>query len=554
MRNARKTVRSSSSSKPLTAIGARGGQIRPQTAQPNIEKLKERQALHELLRIGMGRAEDLRFLQKVEGKQTEVAPQSAPQLLEECELREEFRVARELELQKEIVKFNFVSCTDEESQQLADQLLALNQVLEEDRMRQRPPLPNLAAYRTNILGGSRKSSPRKSKPSTPKANAAPSSNPYSTNPALPLPLGYKKPASKAKGVEDAAAGRALKKESGWTPTPTGPPAPATRAPRPASAPQARDADGAKRRPRHQQLIVMQRTLRTGILVHVEDDGENAASRALQKNIGEAQEHFKMCLQDTRASMGLLGGAVGSGGRRRMAWDKHVNPGILGVTPGQEALAERLRRKRALRLIQRTWRAYYKRTAPVRKAKLHISASTPSQYGSFPAAKHPLAVFAASCAFVDIVVHRSGSPRSGVLPASPPRQHEKRETLLPNEPATEAVSTCRSAARALQKQCLRVARQREPSRSSVHVALGSESPPEAVSRASAAPGHGCFPRARGVLHQIRGLRLNTKLRHAAAAKKAKVQAKREEEATVVIQKTWRGGGGRVEVQSTSPVPS
>eukprot|EP00854_Cymbomonas_tetramitiformis_P016442 gene16442-19519_t len=105
-----------------------------------------------------------------------------------------------------------------------------------------------------------------------------------------------------------------------------------------------------------------------ILVHVEDDGENAASRALQKNIGEAQEHFKMCLQDTRASMGLLGGAVGSGGRRRMAWDKHVNPGILGVTPGQEALAERLRRKRALRLIQRTWRAYYKRTAPVRKAK------------------------------------------------------------------------------------------------------------------------------------------------------------------------------------------
>jgi len=79
-----------------------------------VERIQERQLLHQLLRVGMGRADDLRLLQRVAAGEHELAREAAAvqRLMLECEYREEWRVQRETQLQEAVCSFTFASCSD----------------------------------------------------------------------------------------------------------------------------------------------------------------------------------------------------------------------------------------------------------------------------------------------------------------------------------------------------------------------------------------------------------------------------------------------------------
>ena len=127
-----------------------------------LQRAEERIAIHELIRLGVGRHEDLRLLQKV-GLPTHTrthwahtlsctgmhmdAPRGCAadlqvallddealptrdslQLVREGVLREEWRSQREAVILEQLQYSNFESCSDKESQMLQDQVLALQQV------------------------------------------------------------------------------------------------------------------------------------------------------------------------------------------------------------------------------------------------------------------------------------------------------------------------------------------------------------------------------------------------------------------------------------------
>lgn len=136
------------------------------------KRLEERQALHELVRISHSRVEDLRMLHSVCSDQDQqgklmLGAAATDKILVECCLREEWRtqrsvpipflqsryhqrerarlmtsflginsqvltprfcVVREEALISALQGFDFTTCGDDESHQLADQLLALQQV------------------------------------------------------------------------------------------------------------------------------------------------------------------------------------------------------------------------------------------------------------------------------------------------------------------------------------------------------------------------------------------------------------------------------------------
>ncbi|KAG1670881.1 hypothetical protein FOA52_000383 [Chlamydomonas sp. UWO 241] len=125
---------------------------RPGTAQaapPDLSRVEERITLHELIRCGVARQEDLRLLQTVafpDGPPARHALFGGRTQLRECALREEWRVAREMQLLERVAASAPASAStsgatagggDDQpaahAQQLRDQLAALRQIEEEQQ-------------------------------------------------------------------------------------------------------------------------------------------------------------------------------------------------------------------------------------------------------------------------------------------------------------------------------------------------------------------------------------------------------------------------------------
>uniref|UniRef100_A0A6S8ND85 Uncharacterized protein n=1 Tax=Dunaliella tertiolecta TaxID=3047 RepID=A0A6S8ND85_DUNTE len=81
--------------------------------------LNERLALHELIRIGFGRGEDLQLLQSVVTQEPAPLPPASYQLLRECQLREEWRCLNEAKLLAQVEATNLISINDTARMELA---------------------------------------------------------------------------------------------------------------------------------------------------------------------------------------------------------------------------------------------------------------------------------------------------------------------------------------------------------------------------------------------------------------------------------------------------
>mmetsp|Transcript_20193 Transcript_20193/g.44027 ORF Transcript_20193/g.44027 Transcript_20193/m.44027 type:complete len:183 (+) Transcript_20193:82-630(+) len=108
--------------------------MQSQSFQPEaVQKAHERLYLHELIRIGVGRQEDLKLLHSVAIQDASLPAAACQQLLKECHLREEWRLTRETQLLERVRESNLVTFSHVDDQQLTDQLIALQQIREEER-------------------------------------------------------------------------------------------------------------------------------------------------------------------------------------------------------------------------------------------------------------------------------------------------------------------------------------------------------------------------------------------------------------------------------------
>ncbi|GAX82173.1 hypothetical protein CEUSTIGMA_g9601.t1 [Chlamydomonas eustigma] len=102
-----------------------------------FERAQERLILHELIRLGVARQEDLQLLQKVGGSCLEghaLSAAHAAHLIRECSLREEWRCEREAYLLNSVGSSSWLSCGETMDQmKLVDQFTALQQIEEEQR-------------------------------------------------------------------------------------------------------------------------------------------------------------------------------------------------------------------------------------------------------------------------------------------------------------------------------------------------------------------------------------------------------------------------------------
>ena len=126
---------------------------------PGTEGLRERHILHELVRTSLSRSEDLGLLEKVRDREEGFRGATAASLINECSIREEWRVQKEKKVVGELQNFHLSYFSDGQ-QTLANQMLALKEVFEEeqklDRGRARkekrprpcPPSPQRSGART----------------------------------------------------------------------------------------------------------------------------------------------------------------------------------------------------------------------------------------------------------------------------------------------------------------------------------------------------------------------------------------------------------------------
>jgi len=313
------------------------------------QRLEERQALHELVRISHSRVEDLRLLHSVwqqqqqlrdgialdapVAMQPQVSPAAVARMLEECGLREEWRVQREQALLSSLRSFEFATCGDEQAQKLADQLLAVQQVQEAEQRAHEKMRSTKKAEGRPCMSSARKTlsmytrSPAQAKTSRPTTaflgGPRSASATVISRPNIPALL-----SSKGKGAGSTPSSGSASRE------------------RPGTAPVRRQQ---KEMSRPHMLLHMQRNLRIGLRDFKKSEGTESAHVALQGNVSEGQSHFLQCMEDVKA---CVRDRSVSPTKRAVAWHKEVWTGKMGLTKDDFLAAERLSRQRAARIIQR----------------------------------------------------------------------------------------------------------------------------------------------------------------------------------------------------------
>ncbi|GFR40030.1 hypothetical protein Agub_g566 [Astrephomene gubernaculifera] len=135
-----------------------------------LQKAQERLALHEVIRVGVGRQEDLRLLQNVAMQASCLPPASVAQLVREAALREEWRAGREAALLHTLRSLPLGellggraggpggALSSADGRLLGEQLAALTEMMEQQQQRRRhraaaaAPLPRPRAHPSSPLG------------------------------------------------------------------------------------------------------------------------------------------------------------------------------------------------------------------------------------------------------------------------------------------------------------------------------------------------------------------------------------------------------------------
>ncbi|KAG2430474.1 hypothetical protein HXX76_009997 [Chlamydomonas incerta] len=121
-----------------------------------IQKAQDRLALHELIRVGVGRQEDLRLLQNVAMQAACLPPASLTQLMREAALREEWRGQRESALLHSLGPQSLAGLLglgsgpgggSADGRMLADQVAALTEMIEQQQLRRRQRAAQASGYR-----------------------------------------------------------------------------------------------------------------------------------------------------------------------------------------------------------------------------------------------------------------------------------------------------------------------------------------------------------------------------------------------------------------------
>ncbi|GLI63857.1 hypothetical protein VaNZ11_006967 [Volvox africanus] len=109
-----------------------------------LQKAQERLSLHELIRVGLGRQEDLRLLQNVAIQAACLPAASVAQLLREAALREEWRSGREAALLESLRSFGGLlglgpggGLSADDGRLLSEQMMALTEMLQQQQQRKR---------------------------------------------------------------------------------------------------------------------------------------------------------------------------------------------------------------------------------------------------------------------------------------------------------------------------------------------------------------------------------------------------------------------------------
>ncbi len=275
----------------------------------------------------------------------------------ECEYREEWRRDREAEALRQAPDFTLEHVSGKGGRQaLADRVLALNEMLEEeDRLARARQLRRSggAVGPSPYASSTRRAAVTYGRPSTAGGGggrAAASSKGGSAQPALSqgtLGGGVLVPGPRSNGDQRPLARPATaphRKAGGGSRAPA----------------RAQGSGGQGGRPRavptHKKLLEIQRGLDLGLTDFKDAEGIRSALEALRGNLDEAQGHFVKRVEATRAALQAERGRAEEAetGQRpgNRKWDLLARLGHFGLHSNDLAAAESLRRHRAARTIQR----------------------------------------------------------------------------------------------------------------------------------------------------------------------------------------------------------
>ena len=311
------------------------------------------------MRACLSRSEDLALLQRlaageVPGVRGRGAGGAGLQMVLECEYREEWRRGREAEALRRAPDFTLEHVSGKGGRQaLADRVLALNEMLEEeDRLARARQLRRGggAVGPSPYASSTRRAAATYGRPSTAGGGggrATASSRGGSARPALSqgaLGGAVLVPGRRSNGDQRPLARPAT--------APHRKPGGGSRAP--ARAKGSGGQGGWPRAvPTHKKLLEIQRGLDLGLTDFKDAEGIRSALEALRGNLDEAQGHFEKRVEATRTALQAEEAEAGRRpGPRGRGWDLLARLGHFGLHSNDLAAAESLRRHRAARTIQR----------------------------------------------------------------------------------------------------------------------------------------------------------------------------------------------------------
>ncbi|GAQ80060.1 hypothetical protein KFL_000450160 [Klebsormidium nitens] len=268
-------------------------------------RLKEKQALSEVIRIGLNRAQDLELLCQIQSAAFE-NPSLARQVAAECNLREEWRCTREAAVLQQMEGLSFATAEEDLGHLLADKARSL--------LQRSPSGASLRSSSASLRAPcTRDSSPYR----TARQNRSPLQ--IRNGPQSP-DVGRRRVSKKdARVLEEGSVNRSV--------------SPLLRA---------------SRDPQVLALVQLHKTLLHGLKRHAACAGESAAHVALEEHVRAAQAHFAASLADvTQALADVSPGRPESKlGAAAFAF------GDLGLPAALVARLVDLRRQQAARTVQR----------------------------------------------------------------------------------------------------------------------------------------------------------------------------------------------------------
>lgn len=310
---------------------------------PGTEGLRERHILHELVRTSLSRSEDLGLLEKVRDREEGFRGATAASLINECSIREEWRVQKEKKVVGELQNFHLSYFSDGQ-QTLANQMLALKEVFEEEQKLDR--------------GRARKEKRPPALPSfTPTLRSAYGASPFMSTVKVPQGPGPSTSGrggakGKGKGARPNTQESMEKTRAVFFPAKR---ADGGRA-RPSTAPaQSRKVDST-----HTKIRRLQQNLDFGLQDFKSAEGLKRTFSVLESNVWESQAVFGRCAGEARAVLDSCPDAGGTGSRK--AWAARILLGNFGLHSNDLATAEEMRKGHFAKVVQRRVREFLKRRA------------------------------------------------------------------------------------------------------------------------------------------------------------------------------------------------